>query len=1537
MPLSRHALSRRVAGITALVVAGGSIATVPAAAAAATDTTPLSPLVVTEIAPDNDGYDDFEFFEVTNTTDEPVDVAGHGFTYVFTNAGTSSSDKPLTLAEETATIPAHGSAVLWLQYTSTTVDSFARTDGDFRAAVGAADDVPLFHVTGQPGMANSGSRGIRVDDPAGQALSWSVYDRTSTAPGVSTHFAVPGDGSTALVEHSTGPYTPGSVDATQLAPVEPEPTPDPTETPDPTPTETPDPSPTDTPDPVPTDPALDAPVLQVTEVAPDTANVAGADAYEFIEVYNGSDAPVPFSEHTISYLYLDANHAITSSTLWPATPSDPVIAPGRTLVLWIKNGANDHLTAADFNAHFGSTLTAGTDLVEISSGGMANGGLRGLQVETNTGHPVSRADYMNDGQTVADQPIQYRWDEGTTQTLVGTGAATPGSVAPDQVPAGLVVTPQDDEEPVVTDLTGSDDAPQTDGLALLFEATDDRLVSTVELTLTSDVGEPVTELLRAEAADRFSYAVPAVDLYGKAWVEYTVRASDGQNATTFGPVRVDLDDTGDAPVRLGVADGQHVGGATRVAATTTGDPADLSLSIDGSEVDELTAALEAPALFAFEATNTDAFFRNGVRLGDDVLTIFDEGFYSRVETVTSEVPVERVVAGEGLTLGIYAGTKAWPEPDPDENNDDFVAMNLRLALPDGRVLRPEVCGGAGEGQEETVRECPAPTTRIGFNDANQVYFTATFSVPQDAFDSLAHTWDTTAVDDGEHTVSASRADGAGSLTRTVVVDNTAPELSTDLVDGETYRGSFTIDAQASDSGSGVDSVTATLDGEEIDLPHTTSSLELAAGDHTVVLRATDALGNLAERTLRLTTPDEVPTVELGAPADGATVEAGDVTLSATPGSATGDDLDVELRGGHTVDAADPQVEAFSGTTTDASSTDRDGSTLLSADELDRIVGTDGLSAEVSSDTELPYQLFTVDVPEDAGSDSEVRIAWSGSANAGAKVLLSVLDVAGDTWQEVDRYVTTDGAATEFELGGTVPVEGHVRDGQVTVLVQHSEGFAGTPRSGREDVATPFHPDATARSEYDFTIAWESDTQYYNDNQGQPTDGSGDEWYSHQEAIHDFVLEARDEVNLQYLVHTGDIVDDWDQEHQWLNADPTYRTLDDAGLPYGVLAGNHDVGGALADYSTYSEYFGADRFSANPWWGGDIQDNRGHYDLVSVQGVDLLMLYMGWAPGDEQIAWMNDVIAQYPERTVWINLHEYMLTTGGLGPIPQRILDEVVAPNPNVVLVSSGHYHDAYTRTDDFDDDGDGVADRTVYSMLFDYQGLPEGGLGYLRLLHFDNDGGTDGSGRIVVRTYSPSLDDFDSDDAALNDPPGMQDFEIPYAALGLEPTTKRLATDGLTVDVLTTETIDEVTGVPSGTAATATWTDVEPGEHGWYAVVTGPYGGTVVSPVHTFTVGDATGPSTLSDVTAESRCLAGRAYVAVRAANADDAALDVRFDTGFGAKDFAAVAPGKFAYASFSTRSGTVEDGEVTVTASATDGTGPEESVTVPFEGVACG
>ena len=292
----------------------------------------------------------------------------------------------------------------------------------------------------------------------------------------------------------------------------------------------------------PVDPSLHAPILQVTEVAPDTANVGASDGYEFVEVYNSSQSPVKWQDFTLSYLYIDASHVVTSSALWPSVPDDVVIQPGKTLVLWVKNAANQSLTAADFNNHWGSHLTAGTDLVEMVNGGMANGGPRGIQVATNTGYEISRADYMTDAETVADKPIQYQWSGGTAtaQTQVGIGTATPGYTDPTQVPAGLVADLAPDTAPVITDLRGGTEVPDTDDLELAFDVQDDHQVRTAALTIDTDVDEPTTHQLQFDAPNRYFYTVPDVDLYGKKWIDYTLVARDGNHTVTLGPVRVDL-------------------------------------------------------------------------------------------------------------------------------------------------------------------------------------------------------------------------------------------------------------------------------------------------------------------------------------------------------------------------------------------------------------------------------------------------------------------------------------------------------------------------------------------------------------------------------------------------------------------------------------------------------------------------------------------------------------------------------------------------------------------------------------------------------------------------------------------------------------------------------------------------------------------------------------------------------------------------------------------------------------------------------------
>ncbi|NDO88109.1 endo-alpha-N-acetylgalactosaminidase family protein [Cellulosimicrobium composti] len=90
-------------------------------------------------------------------------------------------------------------------------------------------------------------------------------------------------------------------------------------------------------------------------------------------------------------------------------------------------------------------------------------------------------------------------------------------------------------------------------------------------------------------------------------------------------------------------------------------------------------------------------------------------------------------------------------------------------------------------------------------------------------------------------------------------------------------------------------------------------------------------------------------------------------------------------------------------------------------------------------------------------------------------------------------------------------------------------------------------------------------------------------------------------------------------------------------------------------------------------------------------------------------------------------------------------------------------------------------------------------------------------------------------------------------------------------------------------------------------------------------------------VTAEPRCLAGKAYVAVRATNAADVAVSARLVTAFGEKAFDAVEPGKAAYQSFATRAASVDGGTVTVEVAGTvDGVEVSGSAEASYDALSC-
>ena len=266
----------------------------------------------------------------------------------------------------------------------------------------------------------------------------------------------------------------------------------------------------------------------------------------------------------------------------------------------------------------------------------------------------------------------------------------------------------------------------------------------------------------------------------------------------------------------------------------------------------------------------------------------------------------------------------------------------------------------------------------------------------------------------------------------------------------------------------------------------------------------------------------------------------------------------------------------------------------------------------------------------------------------------------------------------------------------------------------------------------YTIAWMSDPQHYSK--------KFPEYYY---SMTSFLRDHRDEMQLSYIINTGDLVHNTDLDSEWDVADRAQAMIDD--IPNGVLAGNHDVLDPIG-YKTFCARFGEKRYRGKPWYGGSFENNRGHYDLITIGQTDYLFVYMGFGPTKKAIQWVYDVFRNYPDRVGVLCLHDYYTKTQTLSEDGKRWHDQVVKKTPNLYMVLCGHKYGSYCFPESFDDDRDGREDRTVYQMLFNYQAsLFDGGGGYLRLLQINETEGT-----MHALTYSPVFDDFNRFDDPNN-------------------------------------------------------------------------------------------------------------------------------------------------------------------------------------------
>lgn len=255
----------------------------------------------------------------------------------------------------------------------------------------------------------------------------------------------------------------------------------------------------------------------------------------------------------------------------------------------------------------------------------------------------------------------------------------------------------------------------------------------------------------------------------------------------------------------------------------------------------------------------------------------------------------------------------------------------------------------------------------------------------------------------------------------------------------------------------------------------------------------------------------------------------------------------------------------------------------------------------------------------------------------------------------------------------------------------------------------------------FTIAWLSDTQNYHD-ENKPIFDCMTEW----------IAENREELDIRFAFHTGDVVGRWSSEEQWLQARDSLSVLSDASVPFLTVCGNHDIGGRMR-YANFLKYALSLRPAA---MSQEYGDTGSRYELFSADGRDYIFMGIAFSnsgPSEDEVSWINGVLERYSDRDAIIITHSYLKKSADYTTQGKAIFEKIVKASPNVFLVLCGHCRDISERSVELDDDGDGKTDRTVYAVLSNFQGSKAGGGGYMRLLDFRED-------EIYMYTYSPYYD-----------------------------------------------------------------------------------------------------------------------------------------------------------------------------------------------------
>lgn len=300
-----------------------------------------------------------------------------------------------------------------------------------------------------------------------------------------------------------------------------------------------------------------------------------------------------------------------------------------------------------------------------------------------------------------------------------------------------------------------------------------------------------------------------------------------------------------------------------------------------------------------------------------------------------------------------------------------------------------------------------------------------------------------------------------------------------------------------------------------------------------------------------------------------------------------------------------------------------------------------------------------------------------------------------------------------------------------------------PQSAR--AAVPAAP-ASASGKV-FTLAVIPDTQYLFDGESL-----------HPEPLAETMKHLAGIKDLAFVAHVGDVVQNG-QAQEVAAAKKPFEILTRKGIPFSVVAGNHDLPNSNTDDQRGPTPF-LDAFGPMASRRRIARDAGGYNSAYTFDGAgtEFLLLALDWRLSTAGIAWARSILEANAQLPTIITVHDAISADGGTGVQSahgQLVWDKLINENPQVFLSINGHFWPSGRMS------RENAAGGPVELHLANYQQLYYGGAAAVRLYRFDLERGVVDVSTEVPHIEAGGLNELEREELQLTAATDRFSFALP--------------------------------------------------------------------------------------------------------------------------------------------------------------------------------